>query len=111
MEIQEKEIYDKLIKRLDKIKNNIEEIKDISSQYDNGKSNNYIKKLNKLSYKMNNLKLLSEKIKHLYLTNTPNEYLNLKQQKEIKDYLISKKIHDMFNPYMLYMLINLQNNQ
>lgn len=108
--INECEIYDKLINKLENIKNNLEIVKKYSSNIDNNKSIQYIETLNKISKNIIKLESISLDVLDEYIYQTNTELLTNEDKIKQKQIKISKQIEKVFTPYMLYLQIILENN-
>ena len=99
-------IYESLICKLDKIKDNINKIKEYSNETNNMK---YLELLLKFSSELNDIESTSDDMFDMYIlqlnpVSIKNQDLNLR-----KKLLINKHIEDVFMPYILYMQIMLLN--
>ena len=99
-------IYESLICKLDKIKDNINKIKEYSNETNNMK---YLELLLKFSSELNDIESTSDDMFDMYIlqlnpVSIKNQDLNLR-----KKLLINKHIEDVFTPYILYMQIMLLN--
>ena len=99
-------IYESLICKLDKIKDNINKIKEYSNETNDMK---YLELLLKFSSELNDIESTSDDMFDMYIlqlnpVSIKNQDLNLR-----KKLLINKHIEDVFMPYILYMQIMLLN--
>ena len=104
------QVYDNILLKITKIKNNIEKIKEYNLNNNNNNNNiEYIEKLNNISSDINTLYANSEDLIDLYLNNLPIDELSKEDQNRVNENKIIKKVYDTFAPYMLYMQILLKN--
>jgi len=109
--INEVEIFENLISKLDKIKTKICNLKDYSKNFDNNKEIKYLEKLNEFSYNLNNLYSCSKDLYDEFIIQTnSNNLLSEQDLNKQKNLLINKKVQNTFLPYMLYLQILLQTN-
>jgi hypothetical protein len=110
--ISENELYENIIKKIDKIKNNIIKLKEYSnnSQSDTNKNIKFLEKFNYFSTELNNMKaLVDDMYDEFIIESNPNELSNEDKQKR-NNLIIEKKIQNTFLPYMLYLQILLNNS-
>jgi hypothetical protein len=100
-------VYNNIILKLDKMKSNIEKIKEYNS---NNIHIDYINKLNLLSSDINTMLSTSEDLIDLYLENVSENRLSHEDYNRMNENKISKKTYNTFLPYMLYMQLLLKSN-
>ena len=106
--IKQSIIYDKILAKLENIKNNIIKIKEYT-ELKESQQIDLLTKLKDFSLEINNIDSISDDMFNEFILQTDplilkNEDINLH-----KNLLINKKVYDTFLPYMLYMQIILQN--
>jgi hypothetical protein len=101
------EVYQLMMDKLDKIKNNIEKIDKYSEN--NNTKKEYLESLNKFSIELNILESLSDDMYEEYILQSKPILLNNEDKLKQRNLEINKKIQDIFMPYMLYLNIMLQN--
>ena len=109
MSMSESEIYDNLINKINKTKENLEKINLHTQNFDSQKNITYLEKLNELSTMINNLNSISEDLYDEYILGLPNNLLTNEERQKRELIVNNKKIYNTFAPYMLYMGIMLQN--
>jgi len=110
--MSENELYENIINKIDKIKNNIIKLKEYSnnSQSDTNKNIKFLEKFNYFSTELNNIKaLIDDMYNEFIIESNPNELSNEDKQKR-NNLIIEKKIQNTFLPYMLYLQILLNNS-
>lgn len=106
----ETDVFNNIITKMDKIKNQMIEIRDYT-QLDNGNLQiDYLEKLSQFSIKLNELVSLAQDVKDNFIMQSDSRILTETDLNEQKNLRINKKIQDTFLPYMLYLQILLQNN-
>lgn len=108
--VSETELYNRLLEKLDRIKKNIESIRDYSEKKSIVNKNNYLKKLNVTSAHINTMYAYSSDMYDEFILNVDPEIINREELEERRNIIINKKIEQIFLPYMLYMQIILRNN-
>lgn len=107
-QVNDTEIFDMLIKKLDNVKETVNKMKNHSNNNIHV-SVDYIQKLNQFSLELNSLVAISNDIYDEYILNMDCELLTNDEINRQKNLQINKKIEKIFLPYMLYLQIILQN--
>jgi hypothetical protein len=108
--ITETELFEKIISKIDKMKEKIVTLRDYTVNFDNNKELKYLEKLNSFVYDLNNLYACSKDIYDEFIIQSDPTLLSEQDLIKHKNLLINKKIQNIFLPYMLYLQIILQNN-
>ena len=103
--INEPEIIEKLIEKINIISSNLKQIKDYTESNDNIKSVEYLEELKVVSLSINELEAKSEDLINKYILNVDPLLLSSSDKLKQKQILIDKKIQEVFLPLMLYMKI------
>lgn len=103
--INESEIIEKLIEKLNIINSNLKQIKDYTESNDNMKSVEYLEELKVITLNINELEAKSEDLINKYIINVDPLLLSSSDKLKQKQILIDKKIQEVFLPLMLYMKI------
>ena len=90
--ITESEIFNNMINKIDKIKNNLIKLKTYSEQIDNIKSPEYLDKLTKFSYKLNNIFNYSKDMYDQYILQLSSDLLNNRDKNKQHNLQINKKM-------------------
>lgn len=110
MNINETELFDNLIVKIDLIKDKLIKMKDYSESFDNNKQISYLEKLVEFNNGLNNLDAVSKDMYEEYIIQSDPSLLSNEDKNNQKNLLINKKIQNIFLPYMLYLQILLSNN-
>ncbi len=102
-------IYESLLCKLDKIKDNIIKIKEYTNMNET-KDKDYLNILLKFSSELNTLESISEDMVDQYIMQLDKSQLKNQDLDLQKKILINKHIENVFTPYMLYMQIMLLNS-
>jgi len=102
-------IYESLLCKLDKIKENIIKIKEYTNMNET-KNKDYLEILLKFSSELNTLESISEDMLDQYILQLDSTMLKNQDLDLQKKLLINKHIENVFMPYMLYMQIMLLNS-
>jgi hypothetical protein len=108
--INETELFDNLIVKVDLIKDKLIKMKNYSESFDNNKQISYLEKLVEFNNGLNNLDAVSKDIYEEYIIQSDPSLLSNEDKNNQKNLLINKKIQNIFLPYMLYLQILLSNN-
>jgi hypothetical protein len=101
-------IYNDIISKIDKIKNNIIKIKEYTDIQET-KQKEYLEILLKFSVELNNINAMSEDLHDQFILQVDSNIIKHQDLNLQKKLLINKHIEDVFLPYILYMQILLQN--
>lgn len=107
--INENELFNIIISKIDKIKDNIIKIKNYTEINDNNKNIEYIEKLYNFSTYLNELYATSKDLRDLYLLQTNQSILSYHDQEKQKKLLLEKKVNKIIMPLVLYLQIIMQN--
>ena len=108
----ENELYEKIIEKLDDIKNKIIKLKEYSNSFesDTHKNIKFLEKFSCFSTELNNIKAsVDDMYDEFIFESNPNELSNEDNTRR-NNLIIEKKIQDTFLPYMLYLQILLNNS-
>ncbi len=108
--INETELFDNLITKVDLIKDKLVKIRNYSESFDNNKQISYLEKLVEFNNSLNNLDAISRDMYDEYILQSDSSMLSNEDKNNQKNLLINKKIQNIFLPYMLYLQILLSNN-
>ena len=108
LEMNEVDIYDNMIKKIDIIKEKMLCLKNYSNNEYN-KSVNYIEKLKDFSNEITTTESIVQDMYDEYILQLTPDKLNNLDKNRLKNLIIEKKIQDTFIPYMLYLRVLLQN--
>jgi hypothetical protein len=106
----ESQLYNNIIEKLDKIKYKINDLKNYSNNFETKKNINFLEKFNDFSLELNNLKSSVDDMYKECLFETDPDQLSAHDRNERNNLLIEKKIQNTFLPYMLYLQIMLTNS-
>ena len=101
-------IYNDIISKIDKIKNNIIKIKEYTDIQET-KQKEYLEILLKFSVELNNINAMSEDLHDQFILQVDSNIIKHQDLNLQKKLLINKHIEDVFMPYILYMQIMLLN--
>jgi hypothetical protein len=110
MNINESQLFENLITKINNIKERLDKIKNYSNTFDNNKKIEYIEKLSEFNNNLNNLEAISLDMFNEYILQTDTFLLSEEDKNEQKNLQINKKIQNIFLPYMLYLQVLLSNN-
>lgn len=102
-------IYDDIMCKIDRIKNNIVKIKEYTDIQET-KKKEYLEILLKFSTELNNIDAMSEDLHDQFILQVDSNIIKNQDLNLQKKLLINKHIEDVFLPYILYMQIMLQNS-
>jgi len=109
LSINESEIYNNLINKITKTKENLTKIYLHTESFDSQKNIAYLEKLNELSSMINSLQSISEDLYDEFILGLPEQALSNDEKQKRELIINNKKIYNTFAPYMLYMSVMLQN--
>lgn len=108
--MSENELYENIIEKIDKIKNNFIKLKAYSNSLQSNKNIKFLEKFSCFSTELNNMKaLVDDMYDEFIIESNPNELSNEDKIKR-NSLIIEKKIQNVFLPYMLYLQILLNNS-
>lgn len=111
IKIDEIQLYENVIIKLEEIKEKVNKIKKYSEEFDveTKKNISFLEKLSSFSTDLNNMcALVNDMYSEFILEANPNE-LSHEDKNKRNNLIIEKKIQDTFLPYMLYFRILLSN--
>ena len=107
--MSENDLYENMINRINKIKDNLINIQKYTHVTDTIKHKDYIIKLNDFSNQLCALSSVSDDLYDEYILQVDEKLLNNNDINDHRRIKISKKINDTFLPLMLYCQTILQN--
>lgn len=108
--LSETELYEVMLNKIEKIKDNLIKVRDYSKNFDNNKNLEYLKKLSSFSTELANLKSLSKDIFNEFILQSDPSLLSNFDQNKRNSIEIEKKVQNTFLPFMLYLQVLLQNS-
>ena len=108
--IDENELYENIIQKINNIKDYFLKISDLSKTTNIDNHLEYLEKLQQFSLELNEMESKVEDIYEHYILQIPTELLTNEYKNKQKNIQINKNIQKIFLPVMLYYQIIMQNS-
>jgi hypothetical protein len=108
--IDENELYENIIQKINNIKDYFLKISDLSKTTNIDNHLEYLEKLQQFSLELNDIESKVEDVYEHYILQIPTELLTNEYKNKQKNIQINKNIQKIFLPVMLYYQIIMQNS-